>query len=452
MRITFFPGRWRHVVSRLVVFASQLLHLLLISCRRQYLHIRKCVLNGRSPKRFGTQSVLNALLLILWLILVKAVNKFPKEYRPPIYHRLCLRLDSYMFDDYVGLLLSILTLITGSWLLYGRFYQTTNLYPHDVFAIVPPSPTTIENSYYELRSLHTTGYISDSSRSDFSTPKKHHSPNHSPLSSGSTSLEYDLELENLNLLDEEVGGSFAPPIFLAGAWFLLAFLHQLALTIAVKKLEFLVSWVAFVILHFVVPVGICLWLYWFKAPGAVKLYALSCGLMNCMIVMTQFIFPNAPPLFIKLYGDNLAPSYDMIYTDGITRKDMKVARWIVQLVYYAAPTKFLSLPSVHLGMLVISFLFVCHYTHWNLGKLAALLHVSLQWWAAMYLAHHWRVDLLAGAFYAIVVFTLVKYWRRGLDQRDLEYLAARANGDWLRGLTFGMRLFRNTRIQWFFEP
>jgi len=38
------------------------------------------------------------------------------------------------------------------------------------------------------------------------------------------------------------------------------------------------------------------------------------------------------------------------------------------------------------------------------ARLGVGVYVCWQWWATMYLRHHWRIDLLAGAGYSTIVY------------------------------------------------
>ncbi|SCV03964.1 LAMI_0H12354g1_1 [Lachancea mirantina] len=78
----------------------------------------------------------------------------------------------------------------------------------------------------------------------------------------------------------------------------------------------------------------------------------------------------------------------------------------------------------------------------------------LQWWSTMYLDHHFRFDLFVGLLYALTAFHIV----------DALLLTPRVTSVWLdiragtredprnEACTMGMRVFRGTRLEWFFDP
>lgn len=80
--------------------------------------------------------------------------------------------------------------------------------------------------------------------------------------------------------------------------------------------------------------------------------------------------------------------------------------------------------------------------------------VVLQWWATMYLDHHYRFDLFIGVLYAlfmhIVINNLILQPR--VLSRWLKVRTAEEPDTKNEGRTLGMRVFQDTRLEWFFDP
>ena len=120
--------------------------------------------------------------------------------------------------------------------------------------------------------------------------------------------------------------------------------------------------------------------------------------------------------------------------------------------FHISPIVFGALPSLHSAMAVMVFLFVSYYSR-NMGvKIAYLLYVVLQWWATIYLDHHWRLDLIVGMLYSIASFSFLLFWSRGLSFVERNFILARKRCDFKNGSTAGMRIFRNTKLQTVFDP
>lgn len=159
------------------------------------------------------------------------------------------------------------------------------------------------------------------------------------------------------------------------------------------------------------------------------------------------------PWFIHLYDEDAEATYDLPgYAAGLTRVDMAMGTHLNSNGFHASPIVFGALPSLHSAMAVMAFFFVSYYSRWTTLKLLAASFVALQWWATIYLDHHWRLDLVVGMLYAITSFTLLYCWPRGIKKVDSDFMKARLRFDFKNGSTMGMRVFRNTRLQNFFDP
>lgn len=380
------------------------------------------LLNGKTPWQFAQRIFLNCFFIVLWAASTLFIDHIPRS--EFIMIKFLLRLDNYLFNpssSYIGLFTFLLVLFSGSWLLYVKYYSKP---------LVQNSIQDDGAGDYELLNLPLGA---DEFNDDSINNKR--LVNH---------IKHSHSWKPYNCWSQ------GPPILLACSWFILNLLFTLKLPI--NKAKNLIAWIFYVILHFLVPIFVGFWLYLFQPSGALGIYAVSIGLQNMLIAFTHLIFPNAPPLYIKLYGENKQPTYDMIYADGITRQDMKIGQRIYKAVYYATPHKFASLPSIHSSMTSLIFFYVSYYSRWTLFKILAFVYLLGQWWSALYLDHHWRFDLLVGLVYSILVFTFFRICRNGLGRVDENFIRARLRHDFKGSSTMGMRIFKNTRFQNLFDP
>lgn len=87
-------------------------------------------------------------------------------------------------------------------------------------------------------------------------------------------------------------------------------------------------------------------------------------------------------------------------------------------------------------------------------KLCAISYIILQWWATMYLDHHYRFDLFIGVLYAMVSFIIINWFV--LQPKVLKSWIHLRLGNKVdtrnEARTFGMRVFCGTKMEWFFDP
>lgn len=404
------------------------------------------LLNGRTVLQFIGNFCLNCTFLCLWIVLTQASKRIPKSLRPHIYVKLDLRLDYYMFTSLSGSILTIYCLISGSYLLYLRFYSPRHIHH---FWEVETSP------YYSPSSDLSRSPDIEDKNATFDLDDKRTTVDLEDMSKLSDTLHYtnDLLIDRLNKHKDQKSqnhGHISPPLLLGVSWFLLNFLDRF--TEVTNPVKFVVAWFFYVVLYFIVPIVVAYWLYLFHPPGALKLYAFALGFQNVACVLTHILFPNAPPLYIHYYGETKEPDYDMIYADGLSKPGTRLPNTIYQSIYYANSNKFAAIPSMHSTTAVMTFLFVSYYSRKSIIKFLSFAYLLFEWWSTLYLEHHYRLDLFVGLIYAICIYTFLIHWKRGFTIVDQGFIRARLKYDFAAGTTMGMRLFQNTRFQKFFDP
>jgi len=125
------------------------------------------------------------------------------------------------------------------------------------------------------------------------------------------------------------------------------------------------------------------------------------GWLNFLSVLTQLCWPTAPPWYVELYG-NKPPSYGMEGDPaGLENADHLLNFPFFGSLYGKSPIVFGSFPSLHGAWPIMITIFAPSR---RIFKIMGAIYASLVWWAAMYLNHHFLVDLLGGLFYVIVCY------------------------------------------------
>ncbi|KAI5958088.1 hypothetical protein KGF57_002896 [Candida theae] len=293
-----------------------------------------------------------------------SINNLPRP--DQIFFKFLYRFDAYFFDigkQPIGSITGLLLTWLGAYIINCLYCSNEE---EDLLAspILPES----QNYSFKLKPLQVSSILlqngdsgmasaSASSRASMSTAE---SSTLSPASElnmfseeedrfeWSTSSEhYPFKLLHTDTNEDVINKWWrrAPAILLCSSWIVLNILY--ALKQPVYKTKNIIAWIFHVPVHFLVPPMIGTWLYIWHAPGALKLFVFSSGLQNVALLCTYLVFPNATPTFIKLYGDNKVPTFDMVYTDGQAAQDKKFSLFYHKAVYYATPLKFASFPSLH---------------------------------------------------------------------------------------------------------
>ena len=142
--------------------------------------------------------------------------------------------------------------------------------------------------------------------------------------------------------------------------------------------------------------------------GAVFPFMWCAGWVNLLAVLFQTTFPTAPPWFadsavLDAHG-NLV--YEYASEAGFKRMDHLLGISIFHGIYSKSPLKFGAFPSLHAAWPVVVLL-----NHPWLGKKIATLHVVWISLAAMYITHHYLIDVLGGILLVVLVrVCMLKVW------------------------------------------
>jgi len=156
-------------------------------------------------------------------------------------------------------------------------------------------------------------------------------------------------------------------------------------------------------LHFIAPwtTALILW----RTTKRHSTFLCALGILNTLAVITQFFFPTAPPWYFEKYGF-MPATYSMPGDPaGLQYSDILLGTQFFHRIYYNSPVVFGAFPSLHAAwpILIIQFLPLG-------GPFATLkwLYPVWLWWAAIYLQHHFFVDLLGGAVYCALALHLAR--------------------------------------------
>jgi membrane-associated phospholipid phosphatase len=150
-----------------------------------------------------------------------------------------------------------------------------------------------------------------------------------------------------------------------------------------------VPYAAFTYLAF----GYAVWL-WFRDRARMRWFLWSFAIANVISFVTWIALPAAPPWYIHAHGCNIDMN-TLPSPAGLARVDRLLGIEYFSGFYSRAASVFGALPSMHCAYPMLGLL-----TAWNHEPRRALAaHVVYAAWmalAAVYLGHHWVLDVLAG--------------------------------------------------------
>ncbi|KAG0049584.1 Aureobasidin resistance protein Aur1 [Gryganskiella cystojenkinii] len=172
----------------------------------------------------------------------------------------------------------------------------------------------------------------------------------------------------------------------------------------------ILAWIPYGVLHYVLPIVTAILIVCFGPPGTLPVFARTFGYMNVAGVLTQIMFPCAPPWYETRYGGLQPAAYNMPGDPGgLARVDEILGVSMYKTTFTASPLVFGAFPSLHSGdACLIAFFLV--YTFGPRAIPFALSYILWIWWATMYLGHHYVVDLVGGGGYAVIAFWIGSFF------------------------------------------
>ncbi|KAI1317694.1 Aureobasidin resistance protein Aur1 [Mortierella claussenii] len=194
----------------------------------------------------------------------------------------------------------------------------------------------------------------------------------------------------------------------------------------------ILAWIPYGVLHYVLPIAVALMIVSFGPPGTLPVFARTFGYMNVAGVLTQILFPCAPPWYETRYGGMQPATYTMPGDPGgLARVDDILGVEMYKTTFTASPLVFGAFPSLHSAD-ACQLAFFLVYVFGPRCIPFALGYILWIWWATMYLGHHYVVDLVGGGAYAVIAFWIGSFFLPPVlpkdqdeqwdeDEYDLEY-------------------------------
>jgi len=158
-------------------------------------------------------------------------------------------------------------------------------------------------------------------------------------------------------------------------------------------------------LHIFWPIGFSLWCFK-KSPAQLLPYLNVFGVVSFLAVLTELVYPCAPPWYLEKYG--FAPAtYDLPGDPGgLLRIDTYWQTSFYASTFDKSPLVFGAFPSLHVAWPTILSLFVLFggITQSNLKKILPCMYLAWTIFSVLYLHHHFVVDVLGGIAYSLIAF------------------------------------------------
>lgn len=176
-------------------------------------------------------------------------------------------------------------------------------------------------------------------------------------------------------------------------------------------------------LFWFVPISFGIYLYWKRDETRLVTFAWSFLALNCIGYLIYILYPAAPPWYVASYGFAPVAESTAGSAAALARIDALLDFNMFQTYYSKTAVVFGAIPSLHVayGLLTLCFAFRC-YSRWVLPLCVYIVAVNF---AAVYLDHHYIIDIILGNLLAYAVFSFAA---RFTDTRSQKLSGISING------------------------
>ncbi|HYH98730.1 phosphatase PAP2 family protein [Hyalangium sp.] len=148
-------------------------------------------------------------------------------------------------------------------------------------------------------------------------------------------------------------------------------------------------------------------LFFFRKSPRFEIMCWAFLLMNAMGVVTYVVYPAAPPWYVMQYGPGPADLTAAPSPAGTSRFDALLGIRYFANFYARNPNVFGAMPSLHVAYPVL-----VTWQAWRMGwawRVGTAGFAALVAFSAIYLQHHYILDVVAGLVAALVACAVVEY-------------------------------------------
>lgn len=170
----------------------------------------------------------------------------------------------------------------------------------------------------------------------------------------------------------------------------------------------ILDFISGVLYHALDPITyILILVFWrLKSADLAQRYSSAFLLMNFFAFATYLFYPAAAPWYVAKYGflQPLSP----VFGDpaGLAKFDQLIGSGFSNQLYQSSPVVFGAIPSMHAGFTMLGLLYCFHLNKKVVLPIAV--YTVCMWASALYLQHHYMIDVVIGIGYAIIAYFLIE--------------------------------------------
>ena len=158
--------------------------------------------------------------------------------------------------------------------------------------------------------------------------------------------------------------------------------------------------------------GLALWLFLRGSIARAATFARCFFAVNTMGFVTYFVYPAAPPWYASTHGFGPVEAAVKPSAAAAQRFDQLLDTHVMSGMYGRGVDVFGAIPSLHVAYPLLALVLALRMPELRRVRVPIALFWPLMCFSAVYLQHHYVIDVLLGGTYAVIAVRLVGWWER----------------------------------------
>src|SRR6266404_1675585 len=156
--------------------------------------------------------------------------------------------------------------------------------------------------------------------------------------------------------------------------------------------------------------AVAMFLFFGHRERILRKFALAFLIVNLLGFVTYFVYPVAPPWYVSEYGLGPARMDVHSFAAGASRFDQLLGTHFFDQIYGRGVDVYGAYPSLHVAYPLLAAWAVFRVPQLRWARTPAVGFFFLMCLSAVYLQHHYVVDVFLGVGYATVTLVLLEGW------------------------------------------
>jgi membrane-associated phospholipid phosphatase len=158
--------------------------------------------------------------------------------------------------------------------------------------------------------------------------------------------------------------------------------------------------------------GLAMLLFFRGETRRAHTFARGFCVVSALGFITYVVYPAAPPWYVAAHGLGPAQLAAVPSAAAATRFDALLGTHVFANAYGHSVEVFGALPSLHVAYPALAMLTVRRTPSLRWARVPTTIYALLMCFSAIYLQHHYVIDVLLGVTYAAITALLVLAWER----------------------------------------